>query len=69
MPTTANYPKCFAEIQGRRILDWSLEAFAANGINEICFIGGYRIDSVRKTTQTSFFDTMLTGRITTFSLP
>ena len=48
MPTTANYPKCFAEIQGRRILDWSLEAFAANGINEICFIGGYRIDSVRK---------------------
>ena len=48
MPTTANYPKCFAEIQGRRILDWSLEAFAANGIEEICFIGGYRIDIVRE---------------------
>ncbi|MCZ6673435.1 MAG: phosphocholine cytidylyltransferase family protein [Verrucomicrobia bacterium] len=48
MPTTANYPKCFAEIQGRRILDWSLQAFAANGIEEICFIGGYRIDIVRE---------------------
>ena len=48
MPTTANQPKCFAEIQGRRILDWSLEAFAANGIDDICFIGGYRIDIIRE---------------------
>ncbi len=48
MPTTATHPKCFAEIQGRRILDWNLEAFAANGIEDICFIGGYRIDVVRE---------------------
>ncbi len=47
MPTTADTPKCFAEVEGKRILDWSLEAFRSNGLNEICFIGGYRIDKVR----------------------
>ena len=48
MPTTANQPKCFAQVQGRRILDWSLQAFAENGIEDICFIGGYRIDVIRE---------------------
>lgn len=48
MPTTADTPKCFAEVGGRRILDWILQAFADNGINDICFIGGYRIDKVRQ---------------------
>lgn len=47
MPTTAETPKCFAEVNGRRILDWTLQAFADNGINEIVFIGGYQIDKVR----------------------
>jgi choline kinase len=47
MPTTADTPKCFAEVAGRRILDWTLDAFRQNGIDRICFIGGYRIDKVR----------------------
>lgn len=47
MPTTADTPKCFAEVGGQRILDWTLAAFAENGIDDICFIGGYRIDKVR----------------------
>ncbi len=47
MPTTADTPKCFAEVQGRRILDWILEAFAGAGITDVCFIGGYQIDKVR----------------------
>lgn len=47
MPTTANTPKCFAEVQGKRLLDWGLEAFAANRITDLCFIGGYQIDKVR----------------------
>jgi len=47
MPTTADTPKCYAEIGGRRILDWTLEAFEANGLTDICFIGGYQIDKVR----------------------
>ena len=47
MPTTENAPKCFAEIQGKRILDWTVEALKAGGATEICFIGGYRIESVQ----------------------
>jgi choline kinase len=47
MPTTADAPKCFAEIQGRRILDWTLDALRGGGITEICFIGGYRIEAVQ----------------------
>lgn len=47
MPTTADAPKCFAEVEGQRLLDWALEAFHANGLNDICFIGGYQIDKVR----------------------
>jgi choline kinase len=48
MPTTEDAPKCFAEIQGKRILDWTIEALKGGGCTEICFIGGYRIDSVRR---------------------
>lgn len=46
MPTTANTPKCYAEVAGRRLLDWALDAFRANDLNEICFIGGYQIERV-----------------------
>ena len=28
MPTTADAPKCFAEVAGKRLLDWALDAFA-----------------------------------------
>ncbi len=48
MPTTENSPKCFAEIQGKRILDWTVEALQGGGCTEIVFIGGYRIDSVQR---------------------
>jgi choline kinase len=48
MPTTADTPKCFAEVQGRRLLDWALRAFADAGVTDICFIGGYQIDKVRR---------------------
>jgi choline kinase len=47
MPTTADTPKCFAQVGGRRILDWALAAFRANGLDRIAFIGGYQIDKVR----------------------
>lgn len=48
MPTTADTPKCFAEVAGRRILDWTLEAFRENGLDQICFVGGYQIERVRE---------------------
>jgi choline kinase len=48
MPTTENAPKCFAEIQGKRILDWTVEALKGGGCTEICFVGGYRLEAVRR---------------------
>jgi choline kinase len=48
MPTTENAPKCYAEICGKRILDWTVEALKGGGCTEICFIGGYRIDTVTR---------------------
>jgi choline kinase len=48
MPTTADTPKCYAEIQGRRLLDWALRAFAGAGVSDICFIGGYQIEKVQR---------------------
>jgi choline kinase len=48
MPTTADAPKCFAEISGKRLLDWAIEAFAASGLNDVCFIGGYQIEKVKR---------------------
>ena len=47
MPTTADAPKCFAEVAGKSLLDWGLDAFRANGFDRIAFIGGYQIDKVR----------------------
>ena len=47
MPTTTDTPKCLAQVAGRTILDWALEAFRANGVDRVCFIGGYQIDKVR----------------------
>ena len=48
MPTTANAPKCFAEIRGKRILDWTVEALEAGGVTDICFVGGYRMEAVQR---------------------
>jgi L-glutamine-phosphate cytidylyltransferase len=48
MPTTADTPKCYAEVKGRRLVDWALHAFAGAGVTDICFIGGYQIDKVKR---------------------
>src|SRR5213594_1766881 len=48
MPATADAPKCFAEVNGRRLLDWTLGAFAEAGVTDVCFVGGYQIEKVRR---------------------
>ena len=67
MPTTADSPKCFAEVRGKRILDWVLQALTANGISDICFIGGYQIEKVQAAIRNSRFGTTPTGKTTIFS--
>lgn len=48
MPSTANAPKCFAEVNNCRILDWGLRAFEEHNFERVCFIGGYAIEKVRR---------------------
>ncbi len=48
MPTTEDAPRRFAKIQGKRILDWTVDALKGGGCTEIVFIGGYRIESVQR---------------------
>jgi L-glutamine-phosphate cytidylyltransferase len=47
MPTTADTPKCYAEVHHRRLLDWALVGFKAAGVHDIVFIGGYQIGKVQ----------------------
>ena len=37
MPMTADTPKCFAEVQGKRILDWAVEVPIYQRQNAIIF--------------------------------
>ena len=48
MPLTEHQPKCFTPIAGKRILDWTLDAFRQNGLDHFVFIGGYLIQQVGK---------------------
>jgi choline kinase len=45
---TQDVPKCYAEIHGRRLLDWAVEAFNEASITDVCFIGGYQIGKVQR---------------------
>jgi len=49
MPLTAEAPKSYAPVAGKRILDWILEALAGGGIErrDVAFVGGYRIEQIR----------------------
>ena len=41
MPLTASQPKSFTVIAGKRVLDWTMQAFSENGLDRFVFIGGY----------------------------
>ena len=41
MPLTTSQPKGFTEIAGKRILDWTLNAFMNNGQFNFVFVAGY----------------------------
>jgi len=47
---TEDQPKCYAEVGGRRILDWVLMAFRTVGLDECrtVFVGGYMIDRIQR---------------------
>ncbi|MEZ5730015.1 MAG: phosphocholine cytidylyltransferase family protein [Burkholderiaceae bacterium] len=39
---TEDRPKCLVEVQGRPILDWTIDALRAAGMTDIALVGGYR---------------------------
>lgn len=45
---TDDKPKCYVEIAGKSILDWTLAALHKGGATETVFVGGYFLDRVRK---------------------
>lgn len=44
---TDHQPKCYATVGGRRILDWTLDAFDRAGVRDQVFIGGYQFDRIK----------------------
>jgi choline kinase len=45
---TDDQPKCYVRVAGKRILDWTLDAFAKAGLTDPVFIGGYQIEQIRR---------------------
>lgn len=47
-PLTDDRPKCMLPVDGRPILQWILDAFGHYGLNDVVFVGGYRMASVQE---------------------
>lgn len=47
-PLTDDRPKCLVELGGKPLLQWTLDAAAAVGIDEVVVVGGYRADQLRR---------------------
>ena len=45
---TDEQPKCYVRVGGKRILDWTLDAFTSAGLAAPVFIGGYQIEQIRR---------------------
>jgi choline kinase len=41
---TADEPKCFARLHGKRLLDWQLAALSAAGLHTLALVRGYRAE-------------------------
>jgi choline kinase len=48
LPLTAARPKCLLEVGGRPILEWQLQALAANGIGEAVVVTGFEAGTVEE---------------------
>ncbi len=48
MPLTREVPKCMVEYQGKRIIDYEIEALKSAGITEIAVVGGYLFEVLKE---------------------
>jgi choline kinase len=47
-PLTDNIPKCFVEINGKKLLDYQIELYERYNINEIIIVTGYKSDLIEE---------------------
>ncbi|PTQ11457.1 nucleotidyltransferase [Sphingomonas oleivorans] len=52
LPLTESRPKCLIELSGRTLLEWQLDALAANGIEDVTIVTGFRADLVDEVAET-----------------
>ena len=45
---TDDQPKCYTSVRNKRILDWSLGALSEAGLSDVVFVGGYRIEQIKR---------------------
>jgi choline kinase len=53
---TDHQPKCLAEINGRPLLEWQLEAFEETGIHDVAIVTGYKRDLLSNYKFNEFFN-------------
>jgi choline kinase len=46
LPLTENRPKCLIEVSGRSLLEWQLQSLAANDVQDVVIVTGFRDDLV-----------------------
>ncbi|MCX2682336.1 phosphocholine cytidylyltransferase family protein [Campylobacter sp. MIT 21-1685] len=54
MPLTKNNPKCMVEYQGKKIIEYEIEALNNAGIEEIAIVGGYCFELLEQFVRTRY---------------
>ena len=54
LPLTAEIPKCLLPIQGKKLIEWQIDAMHQCGIDKITVVTGYRAEKVDEVLQRSY---------------
>ena len=54
LPLTAEIPKCLLPIQGKKLIEWQIDALHQCGIDKITVVTGYRAEKVDEVLQRSY---------------
>ena len=54
LPLTAEIPKCLLPIQGKKLIEWQIDALHRCGIDKITVVTGYRAEKVDEVLQRSY---------------
>ena len=48
LPLTADIPKCLLPIQGKKLIEWQIDALSSAGIDRVSVVVGYGADQVEQ---------------------